>query len=84
MKQLNSFSRIWAFISIGRWTVISVFSVTTVDSFFNDMINLRTTVLEKKLPDTYGIRIGQITQQPYGKEFNVIDPAGVCWHFVEQ
>ena len=84
MKGLNSFSWIWAFISIGRWTVISVFSVTTVDSFFNDMINLRTTVLEKKLPDTYGIRIGQITQQPYGKEFNVIDLAGVCWHFVEQ
>ena len=44
----------------------------------------RTTVLDKKLPETYGIRIGQITQQPYGKELNVIDLAGVCWHFVEQ
>ncbi len=44
----------------------------------------RTTVLDKKLPETYGIRIGQITQQPYGKEVNVIDIAGVCWHFVEQ
>ena len=44
----------------------------------------RATVLEKKLPEIYGIRIGQITQQPYGKEVNVIDMAGVCWHFVEQ
>ena len=44
----------------------------------------RATVLEKKLPEKYGIRIGQITQQPYGKEVNVIDIAGVCWHFVEQ
>jgi hypothetical protein len=44
----------------------------------------RTAVLDKKLPDTYGIRIGQITKQPYGKEVNVIDLAGVCWHFVEQ
>ena len=44
----------------------------------------RTSVLDKKLPDTYGIRIGQIKQQPYGKEVNVIDLAGVCWHFVEQ
>ena len=44
----------------------------------------RTTVLDKKLPEAYGIRIGQITQQPYGKEVNVIDIAGVCWHFVEQ
>jgi hypothetical protein len=45
---------------------------------------LRATVLEKKLPETYGIRIGQITRQPYGKEVNLIDIAGVCWHFVEQ
>jgi hypothetical protein len=44
----------------------------------------RAMVLEKKLPETYGIRIGQITQQPYGREVNVIDVAGVCWHFVEQ
>jgi hypothetical protein len=45
---------------------------------------LRATVVEKKLPETYGIRIGQITRQPYGKEVNLIDIAGVCWHFVEQ
>jgi hypothetical protein len=43
----------------------------------------RKGVLDKKLPEKYGIRIGQITQQPYGKEVNIIDIAGVCWHFVE-
>jgi hypothetical protein len=44
----------------------------------------RKSVLDKKLPEKYGIRIGEITRQPYGKEVNIIDIAGVCWHFVEQ
>jgi hypothetical protein len=49
-----------------------------------DNVNdFRNNVIEKKLPEKFGIRIGQITQQPYGKEVNVIDLAGVCWHFVE-
>lgn len=43
----------------------------------------RKSVLEKKLPEKYGIRIGEITEEPYGKEVNIIDIAGVCWHFVE-
>ena len=44
----------------------------------------RAAVLDNKMPEKYGIRIGQITQQPYGREVNVIDMAGVCWHFVQQ
>ncbi len=44
----------------------------------------RNTILDKKLPEKYGIRIGEITRQPYGREVNMIDIAGVCWHFVEQ
>jgi hypothetical protein len=40
-------------------------------------------VNEKKLPEKFGIRISKPTQQPYGKEVNIIDIAGVCWHFVE-
>ena len=40
-------------------------------------------VTEKKLPEKYGIRIGKPTKQPYGIEVNIIDIAGVCWHFVE-
>jgi len=51
--------------------------VTNVEQF-------RDSVLDKKLPEKYGIRIGQILQQPYGREVNVIDIAGVCWHFVQQ
>ncbi|WP_153798807.1 hypothetical protein [Foetidibacter luteolus] len=40
-------------------------------------------VTEKKLAEKFGIRIAPPTQQPYGIEVNVIDMAGVCWHFVE-
>jgi hypothetical protein len=40
-------------------------------------------VTEKQLPQKFGIRIGKPSQMPYGKEVNIIDLAGVCWHFVE-
>jgi hypothetical protein len=43
----------------------------------------RNRVIEKKLEERFGIKVGQVTQQPYGKEVNIIDIAGVCWHFVE-
>jgi hypothetical protein len=43
----------------------------------------RRQVLEKQLPEKFGIRIGEINMQPYGKEVNIVDIAGVCWHFVE-
>jgi hypothetical protein len=49
----------------------------------NSAEEFRSMVLEKKLPERFGIRIGAITPQPYGKEVNIIDIAGVCWHFVE-
>jgi hypothetical protein len=40
-------------------------------------------VMDKKLPEKFGIRLGKPTLQPYGKEVTIIDIAGVCWHFVE-
>lgn len=40
-------------------------------------------VNEKQLMQKFGIRIGKPTKQPYGKEVNITDIAGVCWHFVE-
>jgi hypothetical protein len=49
----------------------------------DDVAGFRATMIEKKLPERFGIRIGQVQEQPYGKEVNVIDLAGVCWHFVE-
>ncbi len=49
-----------------------------------DNVNeFRDMVIEKGLPEKFGIRIGDIIEQPYGKEVNIIDLAGVCWHFVE-
>jgi hypothetical protein len=44
----------------------------------------RKEVLEKKLLEKFGIRIGEASNQPYGREVNIIDKAGVCWHFVQQ
>lgn len=41
------------------------------------------SVIEKKLPEQLGIRINKPVSQPYGKEVNLVDLAGVCWHFVE-
>lgn len=40
-------------------------------------------VNKKQLPQKFGIRLGKPTKMPYGKEVNIIDLAGVCWHFVE-
>jgi hypothetical protein len=50
--------------------------ITNADEFWK-------FVTDKKLQERFGIRITKPTQQPYGKEVNVIDIAGVCWHFVE-
>lgn len=35
------------------------------------------------LEEKYGVRISKPIHQPYGIEVNMIDIAGVCWHFVE-
>ena len=40
-------------------------------------------VNEKQLPQKFGIRLGNPNDQPYGREVNIIDIAGVCWHFVQ-
>jgi len=47
------------------------------------LADFRNNAIEKKLPEKFGIRIGTIVQQPYGKEVNIIDLARACWHFVE-
>ncbi|HXL55246.1 MAG TPA: hypothetical protein VN958_03250 [Chitinophagaceae bacterium] len=51
--------------------------VSNAEEFWNE-------VNEKQLPQKFGIRLAEPTQMPYGKEVNIIDLAGVCWHFVEQ
>ena len=42
--------------------------VDNVDEF-------RKEVLEKKLPEKFGIRIGEVSDMPYGREVNIIDIA---------
>lgn len=43
----------------------------------------REHVIQNQLAEKFGIQVGEITNMPYGKEVNIIDNAGVCWHFVE-
>jgi hypothetical protein len=44
----------------------------------------RKNIIEKKLPERFGIKVWPIIDQPYGREVNVADIAGVLWHFVER
>lgn len=38
---------------------------------------------EKNLPEKFGVRLKEPTDFPWGREVNMIDIAGVCWHFAE-
>jgi hypothetical protein len=49
----------------------------------DDVVGFRNALLEKKLQERFAIRIGAVSQQAYGREVNIIDIAGVCWHFVQ-
>jgi len=57
----------------------------------NLMINVRIDdaqkfweeLKEKEIESRFNVRIAAPRVQPYGTEVNLIDPAGVCWHFVE-
>ena len=40
-------------------------------------------VNEKQLAQKYGVRFSPPCKVPYGIEVNLIDQAGVCWHFVQ-
>lgn len=50
--------------------------ISNAEEFWNE-------INEKQLVEKFGIRIKAPVDQPYGKEVNLIDIAGVCWHFVE-
>jgi hypothetical protein len=51
-------------------------NISDADAFYQE-------VIDKKLVEKFGIRITKPMVQPYGREVNVIDIAGVCWHFVQ-
>ncbi len=40
-------------------------------------------VNENDIANKYGVRFSAPAKVPYGTEVNLIDKAGVCWHFVE-
>ena len=40
-------------------------------------------VNEKQLGQKFGVKFSPPSKMPYGTEVNLIDLAGVCWHFVE-
>lgn len=44
----------------------------------------RDQIMEKQLPEKYGIKVWPITEQSYGKEVCIADVAGVLWHFVQR
>ena len=49
----------------------------------NNAHEFRDELDKKELAAKFGIKIAGPVVQPYGTEVNVIDLAGVCWHFVE-
>jgi hypothetical protein len=51
-------------------------NVSNVQEFYEE-------VLSKQLTEKFGIKIAAPKRQPYGLEVNIIDIAGVCWHFVQ-
>ena len=55
--------------------MISV-KIDNAENFWKEMT-------EKNLVEKFGVSISKPSQLPYGIEVNMIDIAGVCWHFVE-
>jgi len=50
--------------------------VDNLDEFWQKLI-------EMNLTETFGVKVKEPTNFPWGREVNLIDIAGVCWHFVE-
>ena len=51
-------------------------NITNSDDWYEELVN-------KQLKEKFGIRFNPLVDQPYGREVNLIDLAGVCWHFVQ-
>jgi hypothetical protein len=51
-----------------------VLEVDDLDGYWAELV-------EKKLEGRFqGVRVKEPTEYPWGREVNIIDPAGVCWH----
>lgn len=51
-------------------------AVSNLDEFWQE-------INEKELTKQFAIKINPPTQFPHGREVNMIDIAGVCWHFAQ-
>jgi hypothetical protein len=49
----------------------------------NDLDGFWKEIGEKNLPEKFGVKLKEPTNFPWGREVNLIDIAGVCWHFAE-
>jgi hypothetical protein len=49
----------------------------------DDLDEFWRNLSEKKLTKKFGVKLKEPTDFPWGREVNMIDIAGVCWHFAE-
>ena len=47
----------------------------------DDLDEFWREISEKNLPEKFGVNLREPTDFPLGREVNLIDIAGVCWHF---
>lgn len=50
----------------------------------DDLEEFWQKISEKDLPEKFGVNLKEPTNFPWGREVNMIDIAGVCWHFAEK
>jgi len=50
----------------------------------DDATALYKFLQEEKIAERFAVRVTPPKMQPYGLEVNLIDIAGVCWHFVSE
>lgn len=49
----------------------------------DDLDEFWKKISEKNLPEKFGVKLNEPKNFPWGREVNLIDIAGVCWHFAE-
>lgn len=49
----------------------------------DDLDEFWREISAKNLPEKFGVRLSEPTNVPWGREVNMIDVAGVCWHFTQ-
>lgn len=49
----------------------------------DDLEDFWKNLNEKNLTEKFGVRLQEPKNFPWGREVNMIDMAGVCWHFAE-